>query len=99
MPNGIFMDPNCGRGIYRISCTEVMKMKRRTKPTSYQAAKLLVSVEEEITAKAIIDRMVTLGRKEVPTNRSLAAKLKKDKDFIVVRPNGSQGPTVFKRIG
>jgi len=76
-----------------------MKMKRRTKPTSYQAAKLLVTVEEEITAKAIIDRMVTLGRKEVPTNRSLAAKLKKDKDFIVVRPNGSQGPTVFKRIG
>lgn len=74
-------------------------MKKRTKPTSYQAAKLLVSVNEEITAKAIIDRMMTHGRKEVPTNRSLAAKLKKDKDFMVVRPNCSQGPTVFKRIG
>ena len=76
-----------------------MNMKRRTKPTSYQAAKLLVQVDEEITAKAIIDRMMTQGRKEVPTNRSLAAKLKKDKDFHVVRPNCSQGPTVFKRIG
>ena len=54
-------------------------MEKRTKPTSYQAAKLLVSVNEEITAKAIIDRMMTQGRKEVPTNRSLAAKLRKIK--------------------
>jgi len=73
-------------------------MKKRTKPTSYQAAKLLVALQEEITAKSIIDRMVSAGRKEVPTNRSLAAKMKKDKDFIVVRPNGSQGPKIFKRI-
>ncbi|MCP4124989.1 MAG: hypothetical protein GY751_24875 [Bacteroidetes bacterium] len=71
---------------------------RRSKPTSYQAAKSLVQLDEELTAKTVIDRMVTLGRKEIPTNRSLAAKMKNDSDFIVVRPNGSQGPTVFKRI-
>ncbi|MHA1289656.1 MAG: hypothetical protein ACTSPB_19895 [Candidatus Thorarchaeota archaeon] len=71
---------------------------RRSKPTSYQAAKSLVIINEEITAKTVIDRMVSLGRKEIPTNRSLAAKMKNDSDFIVVRPNGSQGPTVFKRI-
>lgn len=71
---------------------------RRSKPTSYQAAKSLIDIHEEITAKTVIDRMVSLGRKEIPTNRSLAAKLKNDSDFIVVRPNGSQGPTVFKRI-
>ena len=71
---------------------------RRSKPTSYEAAKSLVLIEEEITAKTVIDRMVTLGRKEIPTNRSLAAKLKNDSDFIVVRPNGSQGPTIFRRI-
>ena len=71
---------------------------RRSKPTSYQAAKSLVQLDEELTAKTVIERMVTLGRKEIPTNRSLAAKMKNDSDFIVVRPNGSQGPTVFKRI-
>jgi len=71
---------------------------RRSKPTSYQAAKSLIHVHEEITAKTVIDRMVSLGRKEIPTNRSLAANLKNDSDFVVVRPNGSQGPTVFKRI-
>ena len=71
---------------------------RRSKPTSYQAAKSLVQLDEELTAKTVIDRMVTLGRKEIPTNRSLAAKMKNDSDFIVVRPNGSHGPTVFKRI-
>jgi hypothetical protein len=68
-------------------------------PPLNRSDSLLVSVNEEITAKAIIDRMMTQGRKEVPTNRSLAAKLKKDKDFMVVRPNCSQGPTIFKRIG
>ena len=71
---------------------------RRSKRPSYQAAKSLVIINEEITAKTVIDRMVSLGRKEIPTNRSLAAKMKNDSDFIVVRPNGSQGPTVFKRI-
>ena len=73
-------------------------MERRSKPTSYQAAKSLITIDEEITARTVIDRMISLGRKEIPTNRSLAAKLKNDSDFIVVRPNGSQGPTVFKRI-
>jgi hypothetical protein len=73
-------------------------MERRSKPTSYQAAKSLITIDEEITARTVIDRMISLGRKEIPTNRSLAAKLKNDSDFIVVRPNGSQGATVFKRI-
>ena len=71
---------------------------KRTKPTNYEAAKLMVKIEEEITAKGIIDRLIDTGRKEIPTNRSLAAKLKKDKDFIVTRTNSSKGPTIFKRI-
>lgn len=74
-------------------------MNKKTKPTNYEAAKLMVKLEEEITARAIIDRLIDKGRKEIPTNRSLAAKLKKDKDFIVIETNSSKGPTVFKRIG
>lgn len=76
-----------------------MKIKnRRTKPTNYQAAKAVILIQEEFTAAAIVDRLLSAGRREVPTKRSLAAKFKKDKDFIVVRKNGSSGPTIFKRV-
>ena len=35
-------------------------------------------------------------RREIPTKRSLSAKMKKDRDFIVV--SNHRGPTVFQRI-
>ncbi len=47
--------------------------KKRSKPTSYEAAKSLVTVTEEVTAQVLIDRLIDLGRREIPTKRSLSA--------------------------
>ena len=70
--------------------------KKRSKPTSYEAAKSLVIVAEEVTAQVLIDRLIDLGRREIPTKRSLSAKMKKDPDFIVIA--NQRGPTIFQRI-
>ncbi len=69
---------------------------KRTKPTNYEAAKRTVTVGEEITAENMVERLIDARRREVPTKRSLSAKMKKDKDFIVIETK--RGPTVFKRI-
>jgi len=50
--------------------------KKRSKPTSYEAAKSLVIVAEEVTAQVLIDRLIDLGRREIPTKRSLSAMMK-----------------------
>lgn len=70
---------------------------RKCKPTNYQAAKLLTTVGEDITSQMVIERLISTGRKEVITKRSLSARMKQDKDFIVVLKT-SRGPTVFRRI-
>ena len=72
--------------------------KTRSKPTSYQAAKSLVIVAEEVTAQVLIDRLIDLGRREIPTKRSLSAMMKKDRDFETVPTTSSRGPTTFRRI-
>jgi hypothetical protein len=58
--------------------------RRKSKPTSYQAAKSLVIIAEEVTAQILIDRLIDLGRREIPTKRSLSAMMKKDRDFETV---------------
>ena len=73
----------------------MIKMKR-TKPQNYEAAKRTGTVGEEITAENMVERLIDARRREVPTKRSLSAKMKKDKDFIDVETK--RGPTVFKRI-
>ena len=72
--------------------------RRKSKPTSYQAAKSLVIIAEEVTAQILIDRLIDLGRREIPTNRSLIAMMKKDRDFETVPTTSSRGPTTFRRI-
>jgi|TARA_R110000765_G_scaffold159842_1_gene263930 hypothetical protein len=72
--------------------------RRKSKPTSYQAAKSLVIVAEEVTAQILIDRLIDLGRREIPTKRSLSAMMKKDRDFETVPTTSSRGPTTFRRI-
>jgi len=69
---------------------------KRTKPTNYEAAKRTVTVGEKVTAENMVERLIDNRRREIPTKRSLAANMKKDKDFIVV--STSRGPTVFQRI-
>jgi len=71
---------------------------KRTKPTNYEAAKLVIIVGEEFTAADIIDRMLNNGRKEMLTTRQLSAKMCKDSDFIVVRSSSGRKPTIFKRV-
>ena len=69
----------------------------RTKPTKYEAAKILVAVGETITVNQLISRLLDSGRRELPTKRELSARMTKDPEFIVItRSNGNQ-PTVFMR--
>jgi hypothetical protein len=69
----------------------------RTKPTNYEAAKILVAVGETITVNQLISRLLDSGRRELPTKRELSARMTKDSEFIVMtRSNGNQ-PTVFMR--
>ncbi len=69
----------------------------RTKPTNYEAAKILVAVGETITVNQLISRLLDSGRRELPTKRELSARMTKDPEFIVIpRSNGNQ-PTVFMR--
>lgn len=68
----------------------------RTKPTNFEAAKAVIEIGEEITADEIIDRLLTVGRREIPTKKSLSVKFRNDKCFIVSKVG--RGPTVFKRI-
>ena len=53
---------------------------------------------EEVTAQVLIDRLIDLGRREIPTKRSLSAMMKKDRDFETVPTTSSRGPTTFRRI-
>lgn len=71
---------------------------RKSKPTSYEAAKSLVVMNEIVTAQILIDRLIDRGRREIPTKRSLSAMMKKDHDFEVVPATTSRGPTTFRRI-
>jgi hypothetical protein len=68
----------------------------RTKPTNFEAAKSVIQIGEEVTADEIINRMLNLGRREVPTKKSISVKFRTDKSFEI-KKNG-RGPTIFKRI-
>ena len=69
---------------------------KKTKPTNYEDAKRTVTVGEKVTAENMVTRLIENRRREIPTKRSLSAKMKKDRDFIVV--SNHRGPTVFQRI-
>jgi|TARA_B100001564_G_C20586712_1_gene645843 hypothetical protein len=68
----------------------------KTKPTNFEAAKNVISIGEEVTAEQIIGRLMDLGRREIPTKKSIAVKFRSDKSFIIKKDG--RGPTIFKRI-
>jgi len=68
----------------------------QTKPTNYEAAKRLVAVGETITAEVMVGRLIESRRREIPTKRSLSARMKQDPDFLVIKTK--RGPTEFHRI-
>ena len=70
--------------------------KMRTKPTNFEAAKAVIDIGEEITADEIISRLLNIGRKEIPTKKSISVKFRNDKCFVVKKIG--RGPTIFKRI-
>ena len=73
-------------------------IRKKNKPTSYQAAKSLVSVEEVVTAQIMIDRRFDQGRREIPPKRSLSALMKQDPDFMQLPKVTTRGPATFLRI-
>ena len=67
-----------------------------TKPKIFDSIKSMIDVGEEITAEQVIDKLIDMGRKEIPTKKSLSVKFKNDKQFTVIKRGRS--PTIFKRI-
>lgn len=70
--------------------------KMATKPKIFDSIKSMIDVGEEITAEQVIDKLIDMGRKEIPTKKSLSVKFKNDKQFVVIKRGRS--PTIFKRI-
>lgn len=68
----------------------------RTKPTNFEAAKSVIGIGEGITADQIIDRMLTKGRREIPTKKAIAVKFRTDPD-IRVEKDGRRA-TLFYRL-
>ena len=73
-------------------------IRKKNKPTSYQAAKNLVGVEEIVTAQIMIDRLFDQGRREIPPKRSLSALMKQDPEFVQLPKATTRGPATFRRI-
>ena len=68
----------------------------RTKPTNFEAAKLVIGLGEQITADQIIGRMMDLGRKEIPTKKAISVKFRTDPDIEVLKSGRSA--TLFIRL-
>lgn len=56
----------------------------------------MIDIGQEVTAEQVIDKLIDMGRKEIPTKKSLSVKFKNDKQFVVIKQGRS--PTIFKRI-
>lgn len=78
-----------------MGCLEgVIVMK--TKPTNFEAAKSVIPLGEGITAQQIIDRLLTSGRREIPTKKAIAVKFRCDPDIKTVKEG--RNATLFYRI-
>ena len=53
-------------------------------------------VGETVTAEVMVGRLIESRRREIPTKRSLSARMKQDPDFLVIKTK--RGPTEFQRI-
>lgn len=67
-----------------------------TKPKIFDSIKSMIDIGQEVTAEQVIGKLIDMGRKEIPTKKSLSVKFKNDKQFVVIKQ--ARSPTIFKRI-
>ena len=68
------------------------------KPTMFEAAKKVMGLMEQLTARQIIVRLKDNGRKEVPTPRQLAQRFRTDQEINVIKSRSKKDETIFKRL-
>jgi hypothetical protein len=64
----------------------------------FEAAKKVMGMMEELTARQIIVRLKDNGRKEVPTPRQLAQRFRTDQEIEVVKSKSKKDETIFLKI-
>ena len=75
----------------------VNKMKSK-KPTMFEAAKKVMGVMEDLTARQIICRLKDNGRKEIPTPRQLAQRFRADPQIDAIKSKSKKEPTIFHKL-
>jgi len=75
-----------------------MPNNKNKKPTMFEAAKKVMGIMEELTARQIIVRLKDSGRKEVPTPRQLAQIFRNDAAIEVIRSASKKDETIFRKI-
>ena len=71
---------------------------KNKKPTMFEAAKKVMGIMEELTARQIIVRLKDNGRKEVPTPRQLAQRFRTDEEIEVIKSKSKKEATLFLKI-
>jgi hypothetical protein len=71
---------------------------KNKKPTMFEAAKKVMGMMEELTARQIIVRLKDNGRKEVPTPRQLAQRFRTDEEIEVIKSKSKKDATLFLKI-
>jgi hypothetical protein len=71
---------------------------KNKKPTMFEAAKKVMGIMEELTARQIIVRLKDNGRKEVPTPRQLAQRFRTDEEIEVIKSKSKKDATLFLKI-
>ena len=64
----------------------------------FEAAKKVMGLMEELTARQIIVRLKDNGRKEVPTPRQLAQRFRTDEEIEVIKSKSKKDATLFLKI-
>tara|TARA_B100001778_G_scaffold73802_2_gene59103 strand:+ start:17206 stop:17463 length:258 start_codon:yes stop_codon:yes gene_type:complete len=72
--------------------------KVNKKPTMFEAAKKVMGIMEQLTARQIIVRLKDNGRKEVPTPRQLAQRFRTDQQINVIKSRSKKDETIFQKI-
>ncbi len=71
---------------------------KNKKPTMFEAAKRVMGLMEELTARQIIVRLKDNGRKEVPTPRQLAQRFRTEHEINVIKSRSKKDETIFQKI-
>ena len=71
---------------------------KNKKPTMFEAAKKVMGMMEELTARQIIVRLKDNGRKEVTTPRQLAQRFRTDEEIEVIKSKSKKDATLFLKI-